>query len=58
VVTLADAAGPAQPLFVEFVNTLHWYEGGPVELLGDDGASPRVAFALDDDREGGRSRSP
>jgi predicted RNA-binding Zn ribbon-like protein len=24
----------AQPLFVEFVNTLHWYEGTPVELIG------------------------
>jgi hypothetical protein len=25
-------AGP--PLFIEFVNTLHWYEGAPIELLG------------------------
>src|SRR5262245_4787434 len=37
-VTLAEAGGPAQPLFVEFVNTLHWYEGGPVEALGDEAA--------------------
>ena len=31
--------GPAaggQPLFVDFVNTLHWYEGAPVELIGTD----------------------
>jgi predicted RNA-binding Zn ribbon-like protein len=38
VVTLAEADGPAQPLFVEFVNTLHWYLGAPVEALGDEGA--------------------
>jgi predicted RNA-binding Zn ribbon-like protein len=25
-----------QPLFVEFVNTLHWYEGAPVELIGTE----------------------
>jgi len=25
-----------QPLFVEFVNTLHWYEGAPIELIGTD----------------------
>jgi predicted RNA-binding Zn ribbon-like protein len=25
-----------QPLFVEFVNTLHWYEGAPVELIGSE----------------------
>jgi predicted RNA-binding Zn ribbon-like protein len=31
-VTLASAGG--QPLFVEFVNTLHWYEGLPIELIG------------------------
>ena len=37
VVTLEEAAGPdGQPLFVEFVNTLHWYEGAPVELIGTD----------------------
>src|SRR5215471_2122794 len=36
-VTLADAAGAdGQPLFVEFVNTLHWYEGAPVELIGTE----------------------
>jgi predicted RNA-binding Zn ribbon-like protein len=23
-----------QPLFVDFVNTLHWYEGAPIELIG------------------------
>jgi predicted RNA-binding Zn ribbon-like protein len=27
-----------QPLFVEFVNTLHWYEGAPVELIGSEDA--------------------
>jgi len=37
-VTLTEAAGAAQPLFVDFVNTLHWYEGAPVELLGDEAA--------------------
>jgi predicted RNA-binding Zn ribbon-like protein len=26
----------AQPLFIEFVNTLHWYEGIPIELIGND----------------------
>jgi predicted RNA-binding Zn ribbon-like protein len=36
-VTLADAASPdGQPLFLEFVNTLHWYEGAPVELIGTE----------------------
>ena len=35
---LTEAAGAAQPLFVDFVNTLHWYEGAPVELLGDEAA--------------------
>jgi predicted RNA-binding Zn ribbon-like protein len=35
---LGEAAGDAQPLFVDFVNTLHWYEGAPVELLGDEAA--------------------
>ena len=25
-----------QPLFVEFVNTLHWYEGAPIELIGSE----------------------
>src|SRR6266536_3270304 len=34
-----ERAGAAQqPLFVEFVNTLHWYEGAPIELLGDPAA--------------------
>jgi predicted RNA-binding Zn ribbon-like protein len=38
VVTLADVPGVAgQPLFVDFVNTLHWYEGVPIELIGNDG---------------------
>jgi predicted RNA-binding Zn ribbon-like protein len=45
VVTLADAAGSAQPLFVDFVNTLHWYEGAPIELLGD---APALADWLAD----------
>ncbi len=37
VVTLAEpAAAGAEPLFVEFVNTLHWYEGAPIELIGTD----------------------
>jgi predicted RNA-binding Zn ribbon-like protein len=37
VVTLGDAArDDGQPLFVEFVNTLHWYEGAPIELIGTD----------------------
>jgi predicted RNA-binding Zn ribbon-like protein len=36
-VTLDEAPGPdGQPLFVEFVNTLHWYEGAPIELIGTD----------------------
>jgi predicted RNA-binding Zn ribbon-like protein len=36
-VTLDDTlAADAQPLFVEFVNTLHWYEGAPIELLGTE----------------------
>jgi predicted RNA-binding Zn ribbon-like protein len=25
-----------QPLFVDFVNTLHWYEGAPIELIGTE----------------------
>ncbi len=37
-VTLDDVPGPdGQPLFVDFVNTLHWYEGAPIELIGTDG---------------------
>jgi predicted RNA-binding Zn ribbon-like protein len=37
VVTLDERAGAdGQPLFVDFVNTLHWYEGVPIELIGTD----------------------
>jgi predicted RNA-binding Zn ribbon-like protein len=35
VVTLSESPGVAQPLFVDFVNTLHWDEGAPIELIGD-----------------------
>jgi len=36
-VTLDDLPNAeGQPLFVEFVNTLHWYEGAPVELIGTE----------------------
>jgi predicted RNA-binding Zn ribbon-like protein len=35
---LKEPAGATQPLFVDFVNTLHWYEGAPVELIGDETA--------------------
>lgn len=36
-VTLAvPPGGDGQPLFVTFVNTLHWYEGLPIELIGTD----------------------
>ena len=35
VVTLTEPPGPEQPLFIEFVNTLHWDEGAPIELIGD-----------------------
>ena len=36
-VTLDQAPNDeGQPLFVEFVNTLHWYEGAPVELIGNE----------------------
>ena len=34
----APPAARGQPLFVEFVNTLHWYEGLPIELIGDPAA--------------------
>jgi predicted RNA-binding Zn ribbon-like protein len=35
-VTLAEPTGPErQPLFLEFVNTLHWDEGEPIEMIGD-----------------------
>jgi predicted RNA-binding Zn ribbon-like protein len=34
VVTLTLDAGAGQPLFVDFVNSLHWYEGAPIELIG------------------------
>jgi predicted RNA-binding Zn ribbon-like protein len=37
-VTVCERAGAAQPLFVEFVNTLHWFDGAPIELLGDESA--------------------
>ena len=36
-VTLGETSSPdGQPLFVEFVNTLHWYEGAPIELIGSE----------------------
>ena len=36
-VTLDEAPNAeGQPLFVEFVNTLHWYEGAPIELIGTE----------------------
>src|ERR1051326_4073349 len=36
-VTLDETPNPqGQPLFVEFVNTLHWYEGAPIELIGSE----------------------
>lgn len=36
-VTLDEPSGPGgQPLFVEFVNTLHWYQDTPVELIGSE----------------------
>jgi predicted RNA-binding Zn ribbon-like protein len=31
---LTEDQAAAQPLFVDFVNTLHWYEGVPIELIG------------------------
>jgi predicted RNA-binding Zn ribbon-like protein len=31
---LAEPTGAAQPLFIDFVNTLHWDEGVPIELIG------------------------
>jgi predicted RNA-binding Zn ribbon-like protein len=38
-VTLDEpAVSGEQPLFVEFVNTLHWYERAPIELIGSDAA--------------------
>jgi len=37
VVTLDEVPNAeGQPLFVEFVNTLHWYEGAPIELIGTE----------------------
>ena len=33
-----DEDDNAQPLFIEFVNSLHWYEAQPIEMLGDLGA--------------------
>jgi predicted RNA-binding Zn ribbon-like protein len=53
VVTLVPDAAAAQPLFVDFVNTLHWYEGVPVELIGDQAAL--VAWLADYDLPGGGS---
>jgi predicted RNA-binding Zn ribbon-like protein len=36
-VTLAESpSADGQPLFVDFVNTLHWYEGTPIELIGTE----------------------
>jgi predicted RNA-binding Zn ribbon-like protein len=36
-VTLDETSSPdGQPLFVDFVNTLHWYEAAPVELIGSE----------------------
>src|SRR5215831_12438042 len=36
-VTLDESpSAVGQPLFVEFVNTLHWYEGAPIELIGTE----------------------
>jgi predicted RNA-binding Zn ribbon-like protein len=36
-VTLDEVSAPdGQPLCVEFVNTLHWYEGAPIELIGSE----------------------
>jgi len=36
-VTIDEVPRPdGQPLFVEFVNTLHWYEGAPIELIGTE----------------------
>src|SRR3954467_15654714 len=36
-VTLDEVPRPdGQPLFVEFVNTLHWYQDAPVELIGTE----------------------
>ena len=32
---LTENQPAAQPLFVDFVNTLHWYEGVPIELIGN-----------------------
>src|SRR5262245_36691603 len=34
-VTIGDRPDAEQPLFVELVNTLHWDEGDPIELIGD-----------------------
>jgi predicted RNA-binding Zn ribbon-like protein len=54
-VTLSEDAGAAQPLFVDFVNTLHWYEGVPIELIGNQADLARwlaehalAAVALED----------
>jgi predicted RNA-binding Zn ribbon-like protein len=34
-VTIGDQPDVEQPLFVELVNTLHWDDGEPIELIGD-----------------------
>ena len=45
-VTLDEVpSAEGQPLFVEFVNTLHWYEGAPIELIG--GESEFAAWLLE-----------
>jgi predicted RNA-binding Zn ribbon-like protein len=31
-----NVSADGQPLFVEFVNTLHWYEDAPIELIGTE----------------------
>jgi len=36
-VTLDEVVPGGQPLFVQFVNTLHWYAGMPIEQIGSAG---------------------
>src|SRR6266540_204355 len=45
--TAARPPADRQPLFVEFVNTLHWYDGAPIELFGD---APALATWLTEQR--------
>ena len=33
-VTVSQSEAAPQPLFLDFVNSLHWYEGQPIELIG------------------------